>query len=168
MLRLLGAVLILAACVLCGQMLSRRLRERQLFLRGCHQGLLALMREIDYAASPMQRALPAAAEPAGPAAQLFLLTAEKLAASSGCTAGEAWLEALASLPALAEEDRRLLSLLSEGLGLSDAASQLKALELLRQRLEAAEAGAAEQMARYGRIWRSLGWSMGAILILLLL
>ena len=102
-LRLLGAVLILAACVLLGQMLSRRLRERRLFLRGCHQGLLALMREIDYAASPMRRALPAAAEPAGPAAQLFLLAAEKLAASSGCTAGEAWLEALAALEALQAE-----------------------------------------------------------------
>lgn len=166
--RVLGALLIFLACVIAGNMLARRLTQRQLFLRGAHQGLLALMREIDYAASPMQRALPAAAEMAGPAAPLFLATAQRLADCGGYTAGEAWSEALAALPSLADEDRRLLALLGEGLGISDAASQLKSLELLRQRLENAEAEVAALASRYGKIWHSLGWSLGAVLVLLFL
>lgn len=168
MLKLLGALCIFTACVCAGRQQARQLEKRRRFLRGAHQGLLALMREIDYAATPMNQALPAAAEMAGPAAPLFLSAADHLARGGGCTAGEAWQKALKAADHIHEEDRRLLALAGEGLGVSDAAQQLKSLELLRLRIETAEREAAENAARFGKIWRTMGWSSGAILVLLLL
>lgn len=44
----------------------------------------------------------------------------------------------------------LLSLAAEGLGTSDATNQLKSLELLRLRLEKAEADAAAEVAKTGK------------------
>jgi len=167
-LKLIGALCILAACIAAGRQQARHLQKRRLFLRGAHQGLLALMREIDYAATPMHQALPAAAEMAGPAAFIFSDAAEKLASGDGCTAGEAWQNAIMAADAVHEEDKRLLALAGEGLGISDAAQQLKTLELLRLRIENAEAEAAATVASYGKIWQTMGWSSGAILVLLLL
>lgn len=168
MLKLCGALCILAACVIAGWQRAQALEQRRRWLQGAHQGLLALMREIDYAADPMPQALAAAAELAGPAGDLFRRAAEYLRDSSGCTAGEAWLQALADSRPLAEDDRRLLAMAAEGLGVSDAANQLKALELLRLRLERAELDAAGKAAQLGKIWKALGWGGGAVLVLLLL
>ena len=151
-----------------GSMQAQRLEKRRLFLRGVHQGLLALMREIDYAATPMNQALPAAADMAGSAAYIFRKAAKCLSKGEGCTAGEAWQTAIESLDGIAEEDKRLLSLAGEGLGISDATLQLKSLELLRLRIENAEAEAATFAAQNGKIWRTMGWSSGAVLVLLLL
>jgi stage III sporulation protein AB len=168
MLRLLGALCIFAACISVGRQQARKLEKRRLFLRGAHQGLLALMREIDYGATPMNQALPAAAEMAGPAAPVFLAAAGFLVHGNGCTAGEAWQNALGATDEIHAEDKRLLALAGEGLGISDAAQQLKSLELLRLRIENAETEAAQAAIRYGKIWRTMGWSSGALLVLLLL
>ena len=168
MLKLIGALCIFAACITAGKLQAHHLEKRRLFLRGAHQGLLALMREIDYAATPMNQALPAAAEMAGGAAPLFLAAAKHLMQGDGCTAGEAWQIALAEMEGIHDEDKRLLILAGEGLGISDATQQLKSLELLRLRIENAETDAATAATRYGRIWRTMGWSSGAVLVLMLL
>ena len=168
MLKLIGAICIFAACAIAGWHQASALEKRRLFLQGAHQGFLALMREIDYSAAPMQQALSAAAEMAGSAGALFQQTAQRLADSDGCTAGEAWQETLEHCLELLPEDKMLLSLAAEGLGTSDAANQLKTLELLRLRLEKAEADAAAEVAKTGKIWKTMGWGCGAVLVLLLL
>ena len=167
MLKLIGALLVLMASAVAGWYQSRTLERRRMFLRGAHQGILALMREIDYSAAPMQQALSAAADMAGSAAELFHHAAQSLAEGEGCTAGEAW-QAAVNAAQLPIEDQQLLNLAAEGLGISDSANQLKALELLRLRLEQAEAAAAEQSAKTGKIWKTMGWGCGAVLVLLLL
>ena len=168
MLKLIGAICIFVACAFAVWHQASSLEKRRRFLQGAHQGLLALMREIDYSASPMQQALSVSAEMAGSAGQLFQQTAERLAAGDGCTAGEAWQETLDQAADLQPEDRMLLSLAAEGLGTSDATNQLKSLELLRLRLEKAEADAAAEVAKTGKIWKTMGWGCGAVLVLLLL
>lgn len=168
MLRIIGALCILIACIGAGRQQAHALEKRRLFLQGAHQGLLALMREIDYASSPMNQALPAAAQMAGSAAFIFLKTAQILAEGEGCTAGEAWQTALNTAVGIKEADKRLLYLGGEGLGISDASLQLKSLELLRLRVEQAESEAAAEAIRYGKIWRTVGWSGGAVLVLILL
>ena len=168
MLKLLGAICIFAACAIAGWHQASTLEKRRRLLQGAHQGLLALMREIDYSAAPMQQALLAAAEMAGPAQWLFEQTAQRLAEGDGCTAGEAWQATLAQPTDLLAADRMLLALAAEGLGTSDAANQLKTLELLRLRLEKAEADAAAEVSRTGKIWKTMGWGCGAVLVLLLL
>ncbi len=167
MLKMIGAVLIFVSCVILGMKQAKQLEKRQLFLRGAHQGILALMREIDYTAAPMQQALTVSADMAGSAGYLFLQTANKLGEGQGCTAGEAWQAAVASDENITTDDRQLLFLAGEGLGMSDKINQLKSLELLRIRLEQAENDAAEQSARLGKIWKTMGWGTAAVLILLL-
>lgn len=167
MLKLLGALMVIMACAAAGWYQSRTLERRRMFLRGAHQGILALMREIDYSAAPMQQALSAAADMAGSAADLFRHAAQSLAEGEGCTAGEAWQTAVETCD-ISAEDKNLLSLAAEGLGISDSVNQLKSLELLRLRLEQAEAAAAEQSAKTGKIWKTMGWGCGAVLVLMLL
>lgn len=168
MLNIIGAALIFISCVAIGMIQARKLEKRRLFLRGMHQGILALMREIDYTASPMTQAMANAALMAGPAGYLFDSAAACLRSGEGCTAGEAWLQAVDSSADIEDEDRALLSLAGEGLGISNSDNQLKALELLRIRLEKAEEHAAEQSKRLGKIWKAMGWSTAAVLVLLLI
>ena len=67
----------------------------------------------------------------------------------------------------ADEKSALLSA-GAGLGCSDAAGQLRQLEAARQRVAQSEQNAREREQKYGRIWRSMGWAGGALLILLLI
>ena len=166
MLKILGALCVMMAGIGGGTAMAARLRQRQLFLRGVQQGLLALMRGIDFAL-PMSRALAEAAEAAGEAKNLFQRAAALLKESDGLTAGEACLQALSGVEAKAE-DKELLRLVAEGLGMSGSGGQLKALELSRLRLAEAETKAAAETERGGKIWRTAGWSCGAVLALLLL
>ena len=135
-------------------------------LCGAHQGILTLMREIEYA-TPMSKAMSAAASCSGSASQLFSRTAQILENGEGLTAGEAWRISLEQ-EQLNEADRVLLLLGGDGLGLSHSTEQLRSLELLRQRLAEAEKLAAKEADRCGRIWSVMGWSMGAVLALLLI
>ena len=166
MLKLLGSICILTACAGLGKIKASQPEKRRSFLQGAGQGLLALMREMEYAAS-MSRALRAAATSAGTAAEIFLAAADNMKNGEGATAGESWKTALTSLN-INEKDRALLSIVGDGLGAGELQGQLHALELCRLRIADEEAAAKEEAARYGRVWQTVGWSCGGILALLLL
>ena len=166
MLKLFGCLCVIAACVGLGRLKADRPEKSRRLLQGAGLGLLALMREMEYAL-PMSRALKEAAGSAGTAAEIFLGAGANMTAADGVTAEEAWRKAVSISP-IAKEDKALLLPAGDGLGAGDIDSQLRSLELARLRLAEAEQKAGEESARYGRVWRTMGWSCGAVLALLLL
>ncbi len=167
MTRLLGGLLILAACAGWGYGGAARLTRRRRRLAAWQQGLLALMKEIEYSLTPLSQALALAAKAAGSEGNLFLETAGQLQAGEGITAGEAWQAALERTVADGEA-WEILAPLGSGLGLSGAEQQLKQLELCRLRLAAAEEAARGKELQFGKIWRSMGWAAGALIVLLMI
>lgn len=149
---------------LCG---AARLKERVMLLAGAGAGVDSLMRDIDYLASPLPQALSKAALCAGTASALFEGAASRLQAGDGLTGSEAWLAAVEEVPA-AKELTPLLAQVAAGLGETDAACQLRQLGACRQELARGQREAEENYARFGKIWRSLGWCGGAVIVLLLL
>ena len=156
--------LIMGACVGLGGWGAARLRRRINYLCGLIRGVDSLMRDVDYLASPLPEALEQAAGCAGEAAAVFAAAAELLRSGRGLSGSEAW------LTALAETDCREPAAASVGAGLgeTDAAGHLQQLAACRQRLALAQEEAEADLARFGKIWRSMGWCGGAALILLLL
>ena len=168
MTKLLGAVLILACCGIAGQWAVQRLKGRVRFLVGLQQGLLTLEKEISYSSTAMSQALGRAAETAESAGPLFQKAAELLRQGDGLTAGEAWERAVSVQGPLDAELLELLRLPGSGLGLSDSESQVKQLELCRERLREAERQAASREQQYGKVYQALSWGCGAVLVLFLL
>lgn len=164
----LGALLVLLACGLAGRQGARFLQQQQDWIFGAEQGLLTLMREIDYLATPLAPGLEAAEHAAGSAAPFFRQAACALRQGDGICGEEAWLQALAQTRLFWTEDAaRSLAALAAGLGQSDRAGQLKQLELGRENLAVCRRQAAARVERYGKLWRSMGWMGGAVLVLFL-
>ena len=163
-LAIVACCLIMGACVGLGGWGASRLRRRIDCLSGLLRGVDSLMRDVDYLASPLPQALEQAADCAGFAAGVFAAASKLLRSGEGLSGSEAW------LAALAETDCREPAAASVGAGLgeTDAAGQLQQLAACRQRLDLAREEAEGELARFGKIWRSMGWCGGAALILLLL
>lgn len=165
-LAIMGCALTLAGAAGLGGWGAARLRHRTSYLSGLLRGVESLMRDIDYLASPLPQALEQAADCAGEAAPVFAAAALLLRSGRGLTGSEAWLAALEETEC--RECGNVAALLGAGLGETDAAGQLQQLAACRQRLMLAREEAEGELARFGKIWRSMGWCGGAALILLLL
>lgn len=169
MIVLTGGLLILIACVSAGRYAAALLRERCRRLLDADAGLLALSRETGYLAVPLADGLATAAQEAGRAAALFQTAQDTLRRGDGISGGEAWMYALQQTAQLwTDNEAAALSAVAAGLGAADAETQKKHLVLARQRLAGCYRVAADAEARYGKLWRSMGWAGGAVLILLLI
>ncbi len=167
MLKIIGAVLIIIASASIGRLFAAKLHQRQICLSQLQQGLLALEREVGFAATPLPQALAQAALAANHGGVVFTAAADLLVNGEGLSAAEAFEQSIAeSQLAISKEDRQILADLSAGLGLSDCDDQLKKIELIRLRLQSAETEAKEQYASWGKIWKNIGWSVGAVLVLM--
>ncbi|MDO4733291.1 MAG: stage III sporulation protein AB [Bacillota bacterium] len=165
--RILGAVMILLSGGIAGLWAVKRLKARVQLLLGLQQGLLALEKEISYSVTAMGEALEKSAAAAGSAGSFFRRAGKLLSGAHGLSAEEAWSRALEE-EALDAELRGLLSLPAAGLGLSDKETQVRQLELCRERLLAAEKEAKAGEERYGRLYQAMGWGGAAVLVLFLL
>lgn len=169
MLKLIGACIIIFASASIGRAGAARMEKRFQALQYLQNAILSLEREINYAATPLPQALINASSVAGPLGMIFEMTAEKLLAGRGINAQEAWTEAMkeAEVP-LKRSDNDILTSFAAGLGLSDSKDQLKRLELIRLRLQAAEEEAKREWQSMGKVWKNLGLGSGIILVLLFL
>ncbi len=171
MLKLFGAVLALAACAGIGFTLARNYTERPRQLRAIESALQMLETEIVYGATPLTEALDHIAAGCEPGINiLFHQTAKELRQAGGCTAGEAWQQALAALflvSALKNTDIAVLKRLGVSLGLSDRLDQEKHLKLAREQLRQEIKNAEELALKNGRLYRYLGVLGGLALVLIL-
>jgi stage III sporulation protein AB len=170
MLKLAGVILVLLSGTLIGFRQAARYADRTAQLRQLIHALQRLETEIGFGHTPLPEALErAAAGAAGPVAALFHRTAARLREGGAAVrdalraaVDEGW-----SLTAMREPERSAVIRLGDALGISDREDQIRHLRLAAALLQAEEAGARDEQARYGKMWRSLGF-MAALLVVILM
>lgn len=127
--------------------------------------------EIAYGATPLPEALSRLGdrmeEPVG---RFLASVAALLADGQGRTAGEAWqagLETLRDGSALVEADLDILTQFGFGLGVSDSSDQVRNLRLAQEQLRAEERRAEEDRTRNEKLWRTLGFLSGIVVVLII-
>ena len=169
MMRLLGAVLVVAGCGALGLAGAARLDGRVRDLGELAAGLDTLQRELGWRLAPLPQGLDTAARAVrGPAAQFFAHCAREAGRQEGRSFQQVWREGLSAVPLrLASEDRALLERLGPVLGRYDGDSQRLALEDTAAGLRTLQGEAADDRRRLGRVYGVLGMTAGLFLAILL-
>ena len=169
MMRLLGAVLVVAGCAGLGLAGVRRLDGRVRDLGELASGLGTLQRELGWRLAPLPQALETAAGIAhGPSSAFFARCAQGAERPDGQSFQTVWREAIEAVPLrLSAEDRALLDRLGPVLGRYDGDSQRLALEDTAAALHTLQGEAADDRRRLGRVYGVLGMTAGLFLAILL-
>lgn len=171
MLKLIGALLVVLSGTLIGFSQAARYADRTQQIRQLLHMLQRLETEISYGHTPLPDALErAAGGTAGPVAAIFTGTAARLREGGAplreclkAAVEEGW-----SATALRMTERSALVRLGDTLGISDREDQIKHLRLAAAQIQAEEAGARDEQARYGKMWRSLGFMAALFVVILML
>ncbi len=170
MLRMVGAVLLLAGGVGLGLSAVKRLDRRVKTLRSLTEALELLEREMDFRLPPMKELIrETARRSAEPASGFLRVCAERMEEWEGQPLADLWQQAaLDELPALKPCDRETLLSVGAVLGRYDAESQRGVISAARERLAVFLTDAVEERRRQGRVYGALGAAAGAFLVILLL
>lgn len=170
MIRLLGAVLLAGGAALLGIAAAHRTKSRVYDLQMLTEGLQSILRELSYRLAPLPELLCSAKEQTDERVQLFFsLCAQGAEHLNGRSFQEIWEQAAeASQMHLEREDWLCLQPLGSVLGRYDCENQRQALDASLSRLEERCREAAEQSQTLGKLYRVLGLTAGAFLIILLL
>ena len=169
MLRILGAVLLLAGSAALGLAAVRRLEGRVTALRALTESLDRMERELEFRLPPMKELLGETARKARePAAGFFRACAEGVDKLQGQPLSELWGQmAREKLPALKTCDLEALLSVGAILGRYDAEGQRKAMSAARAELAGFLSAAVEERRRQGRVYGALGMAAGVFLVILL-
>ena len=170
MIRLLGAVLLMAGCGGLGLSAVNRLDSRVRDLRELSAGLEILQRELGWRLAPLPEALEAAASGTHErAARFFAYCAQGSKQLAGTPFRTLWSRGLERSPLrLSREDRALLEQLGPVLGRYDGDSQRQAVENVLTGLYRQQAQAEDDRRRLGRVYGVLGLTAGLFLTLVLI
>lgn len=170
MIRLVGAVLIIAGCGGLGLCAVARLEGRVRDLAELAAGLDTLRRELGWRLSPLPDGLEAAGRALqGPAGAFFSQCARRTRMPDGQAFQAVWRAELdAAALRLKPEDRAVLDRLGLVLGRYDADSQRLALEEGAAGLRALQEAAANERSRLGRVYGVLGVTAGLFAAIVLL
>lgn len=165
-----GAGLVLFSSGILGMELAKNLTRRTEELRQIQFGLQVLETEIIYGATPLPEALKiVAGQTKGQVAEVFAGTGRILLNGQGTAAGEAWsttLKEKESQLLLSRADLLLLYQFGHGLGESDREDQKKRLSMVRCHLKNQEEQAERERFQFQKVWQSLGWAVGMVIVLL--
>lgn len=171
MIKLIGALCIIAAGTLLGFYQALQLSARQRQIRQSVQALQRLETEILFGYSPLPDALRTVSGTLeGPVSVLFARAAEGLVSGASGTVQESWRQAVDgcwSHTAMKRTEREAVLQLGSVLGISDRSDQAKHLRLAVSVLQAEETAAGEDYRRYGKVWRSLGLLTGVLIVILM-
>ncbi|RFU69786.1 stage III sporulation protein SpoAB [Peribacillus saganii] len=171
MLKLIGAIFILMATTWAGFEAGRNLSRRTRQLRQLKVALQSLESEIMYGHTPLREAaLKLAKQHSKPLSLLFESFAEKLS-DGGTTVKIAWddsLEEIWKLLSLKQGEFEILSQFGETLGQHNRYHQQQKILLTMSHLEREEQDAAERQGKYEKMFKSLGFLSGLLLIILLI
>lgn len=168
MVRMVGAVLLMAGCGAAGLGAVKRLDDRIRDLRELAGGLETLRRELSWQLAPLPKALETAARGTrGCSAQFFEFCAQGVRHLAGTPFHQLWMEGLKRCSLrLEQEDMVLLEQLGPVLGRYDADNQQQAIDGVLSRLKQQQAQAAENRQRLGRVYGVLGMTVGLFLVIL--
>lgn len=168
--KVMGALLVIAAGGMAGWVYSTLLKKRWTMLQALIQAFQWLETEIGYASVPLGEAFMGIGARAPEEVKLILTTfAAALDGPAGLTADEAWQQSLAqnreALP-LKAEDWALLADFGRTLGATDREHQVTAIRRTLERLKHQAAGAEEDYRKNERLYRYLGIAGGALVVLI--
>lgn len=163
MLKMMGAVMICAACTYMGLRKSSELTKREKALKSIHTALGHLETEIGFSSNNLKHAF-LNIENSAPLNGLFSDAAERI---ENFGIKKAWTYAVMnSKLTLLDSDRELLLMLGTRLGMTDTKNQLKHIGYMRE-LISAQAGLAEaERQRLSNIYRGGGVLLGLFIVLL--
>lgn len=171
MIKLLGAVLIIAATSWGGIEASKQLSERPKQLRLLKSALQSLEAEIMFGHTPLDEAARRlSSQLPKPISLLFETFAAKLKGIE-TTVNRAWEESLQDVwkhTALKQGEYEVLRQFGETLGRHDRHSQQKQIILTITHLERQEIDACDRQLKYEKMVKSLGFLSGLLLIILLM
>jgi len=170
MIKLFGIMLVLLSGTMIGFQQASRYTARTVQLRQLVQALHRLETEIGYGHTPLPAALMRASGGLkGPVGDLFRSAAERLDGSD-LSFQECWTAAVEEdwrRTALRGEERTATLRLGGVLGISDKEDQLKHLRIAALQIQAEEQTARDEQARFGKMWRSLGFLAAALVVILM-
>ena len=169
MLRVLGAALVAAGCAWGGFRAAAGLRAGVRALEEMEQGLALLEQELEWDSPPlpqlMDRLIPRSS---GPAKELFQGSRSALERLEEESFSRSWKALVGEREALGREGRDCLLPLGDVLGRCTGEEQRRGIQAARLRLRSLSARAEEDSRRLGRVYRTLGLSGGAFLVIVLL
>lgn len=171
MIKLIGAILILAATTWTGFEAAKGFSERPKQLRLLRSALQSLEAEIMYGHTPLHEAARRlSAQIAKPLSGFFEEFAKKLT-DEETTVRDAWEASLKKAwkqTALRRGEFEIMKQFGETLGRHDRYSQQKQIMLALNHLEREEADALDKQAKYEKMLKSLGFLAGLLLIIIFL
>jgi stage III sporulation protein AB len=171
-LKVVGAVIVIAAASACGEQKARALALRVQHLQQFRRALALLAAEISFTRPVLPYAFKTAAERSSfPARELLLEAAVMLLAGGELTAREIWKKAVDRvLPetCCTAADREIIESLGASLGVCEQEGQLNQIRLTMSQLDCALEEALGQKHRSEKMWRYLGFAGGAALVIFFL
>ncbi|MGG1660146.1 stage III sporulation protein SpoIIIAB [Brevibacillus sp. NRS-1366] len=171
MVKVIGAVLILFSATMVGWQIGRYYAYRPVQLRALLVALQMLETEIVYGLTPLHRAFVKVghrvSEDVG---KMFLLAAELLITEKAQSAEDALRQAMGKLwtnTALRKQERDVLASLGQVLGSSDREDQEKHLRLAVTHLRGLEEEARAEQEKYEKMYKSLGFLGGLLVVILM-
>ena len=164
MLKFAGMILITAACSLWGISKSEALKLRSESLLHISDALTLLENEISYGQKNIKEAILSVGTMKNLA--LFMKVSEKIGMVS---VREAFSDAiLCSKTGLSESDNLILLEFAQNLGNLDKNSQIKSINMTKERLINAQSEAHEDYKKHGKLYRNIGFLLGILFSLILL
>lgn len=167
--RLMGALVIFAASGAIGVIIGRLYLRRVKILQDMIVSLQQLQTKIHYTREAMPEALAAAgAQRDSAAAPFFASVSQQINDSNGSSLQSAWENSLSCLgeQGMFNSDMELVAPLGAVLGQSDVDDQARHISLLQDQLNGALDQAQADKEKNVRLWNYLGFSAGAMLVIL--
>ena len=168
-LRILGGILVCAACGLLGLYMSHRGVARAKQLAEFRQSLLILKSEIEFAAYPLPQAFVSISYKTDNFSDFYQEMSHRLT-NKEMSLAKAWESGLAGLngSCLTPEDLQTISGLGNALGSIDSAVQIKAIDMTIAAIDDVLARLSAQNAKDGKMYRQLGLLGGVLITVVLL
>ena len=171
MLKLLGAVLVIAASTAGGFYIARSYSDRPKQLRFLQQALQMLRTEIVYGAVPLHLAMKNVADRLPNITRLFFYSMSKnLVELDGASTYECFERAVTKhfyKTSLKNQDKEILIQFGQTLGISDKEDQMRHISLAMQSLAAEETLAREEQKSYEKLSKNLGVPLGLLVVILM-
>lgn len=172
MLRIIGCCLIIGAGTWIGFYFAYRLKERTKQLNDLQKSLQILETEIYYGSTPLEHAFKKIAKQiGGTVSGIFHTCTELFQRLDGATTAECWQEACSVWKkrlALKEQEMEWLAHFGHVIGSSDREDQKKHLQLLLTQVKHFEREAREEQLRNEKMYKTLGFLAGAVVVILLI
>ncbi|MEE1224306.1 MAG: stage III sporulation protein AB [Clostridia bacterium] len=164
MLKLIGAIMICAACTYMGIRKSNELKNREKALKGMHAALGQLETEIGFCANDLKHAFVNICKNSD-IHEIFEDAAQRIEKFG---IRKAWTYAVMNCRApFLDADRELLLMLGTRLGMTDTKNQLKHIGYMRELINAQANSAKSEYKRLGNIYRGGGILAGLFIILVI-